>query len=168
MVKWKDGQEHFCGCGGQCHQTANPCSFDCVAHHYLIDDWVYPLIEDGVPTKYGWIVKNKDNFRIGKYTDIGAFTYIQALYGVFIGDAVQVGSHVSIYSVSTINNTHGSVYLEKGCRIGSHSVIMPNVTVGEGATVGAFSYVDKDVPAGVMIHPVQKTIIKVREKRNVT
>ncbi len=39
------------------------------------------------------------------------------------------------------------ILLKKGCLIGMESFIMPGVTVGEGAIVGAGSLVTKDVPA---------------------
>ncbi|SHE34689.1 Acetyltransferase (isoleucine patch superfamily) [Fodinibius roseus] len=38
------------------------------------------------------------------------------------------------------------VHLKKGCLIGTQSIVMPGVTVGEGAIVGAFSLVTKDIP----------------------
>ncbi|MCF0178679.1 MAG: acyltransferase [Bacteroidales bacterium] len=39
------------------------------------------------------------------------------------------------------------IVLKKGCLVGMESFIMPGVTVGEGAVVGAGSLVTKDVPA---------------------
>jgi acetyltransferase-like isoleucine patch superfamily enzyme len=41
----------------------------------------------------------------------------------------------------------GRIHLKKGCAIGTGSLIMPGVTVGEGAIVGAYSLVTKDLPA---------------------
>ena len=93
-------------------------------------------------------------------TDIGAFTYINAKYGVTIEDFVQIGSHCSIYSVSTIDNKQGRVRLKKNCKIGSHSVIMPGVTVGENAIVGACCFVTCDVPDNVIAAGVPATVIK--------
>lgn len=111
---------------------------------------MFPEIEEGVPTKYNWLVQNLINFDLGYKTDIGAFTYINAKYGVTVEDYVQVGSHCSIYSTSTIDGKKGSVFLRKNCRIGAHSVIMPGVTVGENAVVGACSFVNSDIPANVV------------------
>jgi len=48
--------------------------------------------------------------------------------------------------MSTIDGKEGQVVLKKNCKIGSHSVIMPGVTVGENSIVGACSFVNKDVP----------------------
>ncbi len=83
-------------------------------------DWEYPEIEEGKPTKYNWVVQHKDNLSLGYRTDIEAFTYINAKFGVTIEDEVQIGSHCSIYSVSTIDGKEGEVVLKKNCRIGSH------------------------------------------------
>ena len=113
-------------------------------------NWEYPEIEEGKLTKYHWLVQHKEHLKLGFQTDIGAFTYINAQYGVIIEDFVQIGSHCSIYSVSTIDDKNGPVVLKKNCRIGSHSVIMPGVTVGENSTVGAFSFVNEDIPDHVI------------------
>ena len=68
-------------------------------------NWSYPEIVDGKATKYNWLVQNLDGLELGKETDIGAFSYINALNGVIIEDKVEIGSHCSIYSISTIDNT---------------------------------------------------------------
>ncbi len=70
-------------------------------------DWEYPEIEEGKPTKYNWVVQNKDRLELGYKTDICAFTYINARHGVIIEDFVQIGSHCSIYSISAIDNKAG-------------------------------------------------------------
>ena len=123
-------------------------------------DWEYPEIQEGKPTKYNWVVQHKDNLRLGFKTDIGAFTYINAKNGVVIEDFVQIGSHCSIYSISTIDNKEGQVKLKKNCKIGSHSVVMPGVTVGENAVVGAFSFVNADVPDNEVVAGVPAKVIK--------
>jgi len=107
-------------------------------------NWHKPRIVEGKLTKWNWVVQHVNKIKIGKNTDIGAFTYINAQNGVEIEDGVQVGSHCSIYSVSTIDDKAGRVILKKNCKIGSHSVIMPGVTIGENSIIGAFGFVNKD------------------------
>lgn len=124
------------------------------------ENWTFPEIEDGKPTKYNWVVQNKELFHLGYKTDIGAFTYINAKFGVTIESYVQIGSHCSIYSISTIDNKKGPVILKKNSRVGSHSVIMPGVTIGENSIVGAFSFVNGDVPDNVTVVGVPARIIK--------
>ncbi len=126
------------------------------------EDWQYPHIEEGKPTKFNWVVQHKDNLKLGFKTDIGAFTYINAKNGVVIEDFVQIGSHCSIYSISTIDNKEGEVILKRNCRIGSHTVIMPGVTIGENSTVGAFSLVNKDIPDNVVAVGMPVKVIKTR------
>lgn len=123
-------------------------------------NWKYPEIEENKPTKYNWIVQNKEGLKLEYKTDIGAFTYINAKNGVVIEDHVQIGSHCSIYSVSTIDEKEGEVVLKKNCRIGSHSVIMPGVTVGKNSIIGAFSFVNKDIPDDVIAYGVPAKVVK--------
>lgn len=94
--------------------------------------------------------QHHQRLRLGLYVDIGAFTYINAKYGVEIGDNAQIGSHCSIYSISTIDGTSGKVTIEENVCIGSHSVIMPGVTIGKNSVIGAFSFVNKDIPKNVV------------------
>lgn len=124
------------------------------------DDWKAPEIKEGELTKYNWLVQNKDNLVLGYKTDIGSFTYINAKNKVVIEDYVQIGSHCSIYSVSTIDNKEGKVILKKNCRIGTHSVVMPGVTIGENSIVGAFSFVTKDIPDNTLAFGVPAKVIK--------
>jgi acetyltransferase-like isoleucine patch superfamily enzyme len=124
------------------------------------EDWKYPEIADGELTKYNWVVHYKDKLKLGYRTDIGAFTYINAKNGVIIEDYVQIGSHCSIYSISTIDNKEGKIILKKNCKIGSHSVIMPGVTIGENSIIGAFSFVNKDIPNNVIAVGVPAKVIR--------
>lgn len=127
-------------------------------------NWQYPEIPEGQPTRYGWLVQHVPNLKLGFRTDIGAYTYINAEYGVVIEDEVQVGSHCSIYSASTIDGKMGEVVLRRNCRIGTHCVVMPGVTVGEGAVIGAFSFVTTDIPENCVAVGVPARVIKTKVK----
>ena len=123
-------------------------------------NWTYPNVEDGKPTKYNWVVQNIEGFDLGFETDIGAFSYINALHDVVIEDNVQIGSHCSIYSVSTIDDSQGKVVLKQNCRIGSHSTILPGVSIGKNSIIGAHSLVNKDIPDNVVAFGVPAKIIR--------
>lgn len=123
-------------------------------------NWKFPTIEEGKPTIYNWVVQNKVNLSLGANTDIGAFTYLNAKYGITIEEHVQIGSHCSLYSVSTIDNKEGPIILKKNCRIGTHSVIMPGVTIGENSIIGAFSFVNRDIPPGVIAFGTPVKVIR--------
>ncbi|MGB9927142.1 MAG: acyltransferase [Methanosarcina sp.] len=124
------------------------------------ENWKMPELRDGELTKYNWMVQHKDKLKLGYKTDIGAFTYINAKSEVIIEDYVQIGSHCSIYSISTIDNKEGKVHLKRNCKIGSHSVIMPGVTIGENSIIGAFSFVNKDIPTNTIAFGVPAKVIK--------
>lgn len=124
------------------------------------ENWQYPEIEEGKLTKYNWVVQNKDGLELGFATDIGAFSYINAKYGVTVENEVQIGSHCSIYSVSTIDNKQGKVTLKKNCKIGSHSTVLPGVTIGENSIIGAHSLVIEDIPDNVVAFGVPAKVVR--------
>ena len=108
--------------------------------------WTKPEIKHSKLTKYNYIVQYPEKLKTGKNFDIGTFSYINCMFGVEIQDDVQIGSHCSIYSHSTIDKKTGPVILKKNCRIGTHSTIMPNVTIGENSIIAAYSFVTRNVP----------------------
>ena len=55
---------------------------------------------------------------------------------------------------------YGPIHLKKGCQIGMGSIIMPGVTIGEGAIVGARSVVTKDVPAWTIVAGSPAKVLK--------
>ena len=124
------------------------------------DNWKYPEIIEGQPTKYNWVVQNKDGLELGYKTDIGAFCYINAKFGVIIEDGVQIGSHCSIYSHSTIDEKKGSIVFKKNCKIGSHSTVLPGVSIGKNSIIGAHSLVLSDIPDNVLAFGVPAKIIR--------
>ena len=115
------------------------------------EDWQPPEIEESKLTKWNWMVQHVDGLVLGQNVDIGAYCYLNARNGLTIEDNVQIGSCTSIYTISTIDGKEGPVVLRKNCKIGSHCVIMPGVTIGENAIVGAMSFVNKDVPADSIV-----------------
>lgn len=55
-----------------------------------------------------------------------------------------------IHSNEKTNVTGGKVVIKQYAQIGAHCLIFPNITIGEGSVVGAYSIVKKDVrPWGV-------------------
>lgn len=128
--------------------------------HKRFKKWEPPVIEHGKLTKWNWMVQNPENLKLGKETDIGAFTYINALHGVEIGNRVEIGSHCSIYSVSTIDHKQGRVVLKENCKIGSHSTVMPGVIIGKNSIVGAHSFVNHNIPDNSIAFGVPARVIK--------
>lgn len=123
-------------------------------------NWERPQFDEKGMTKWSWVCQYSENLKLGKYTDIGAFTYINAHFGVEIEENVQIGSHCSIYSHSTIDNKKGKVLIKREAKIGTHCTIMPGVTIGENTIVGAYSFVKNDIPANSLAFGIPANVIK--------
>lgn len=81
-------------------------------------------------------------------------------YLITIGNHVQLTRGVAIHThggghavrrIVPDFDTFGKVVIKDWAYIGSHSQIMPGVTIGEGAMVAAGSVVTKSVPDGVVV-----------------
>lgn len=97
-------------------------------------------------TQWYWGVICRENFVLGKNTEIGTGTVLDARYGLEIEDSVLIGWNCSIFSDSTIDGKKGKVILRENCKIGANSVILPNVIIGKNAIIGASSLVKNNVP----------------------
>jgi acetyltransferase-like isoleucine patch superfamily enzyme len=84
---------------------------------------------------------------MGRYVDIGAFTFLHAAYGkIVLEDYCAVGSHSVIYTRDDTADVEGDVVVESGAYIPGHTVILPGVTIGEDAIIGAHSLIKHDIP----------------------
>lgn len=59
----------------------------------------------------------------------------------------------------------GEIHIGKGVMIGMESLIMPGVTIGEGAIVGAYSLVTKDIPAWTIATGRPAVVVKKIKER---
>lgn len=128
-------------------------------------NWKRPEFDEKGLTKWNWMCQHPENLKLGEWVDIGAFTYINAKAGVEIGEDVQIGSHCSIYSISTIDERSGKVIIKKSAKIGTHTTIMPGVTIGKNAIVGAHSFVNKDIPDNVLCYGVPAKVVRPLESK---
>lgn len=122
-------------------------------------EWKFPVIKNNVVTKWGWAVSHVENFTMGKNTDIGFSTYIQAEHRVVIQDNVQIGAHCSIYSKNTIDNTHGRIIIESNACIGAGTVILPkkdgtDLIIGRNSKVGAMSLVINNIEPNTVYYGI--------------
>ena len=87
--------------------------------------WKKPKIKHNRLTRWNWMVGHPEGLVLGENVDIGAFTYINARFGVEIGDDVQIGSHCAIYSHDTERNLKCRIIIYPGVKIGTHVTILP-------------------------------------------
>jgi len=126
-------------------------------------NWKPPVFDKKGMTKWNWMCTYKKGLKLEKFTDVGAFTYINARYGVEIHENAQIGAHCALYSHSTIDNKKGKITIKKNARLGAHSIVMPGVTIGENAVVGAFSFVNKNIPANSLAFGIPVKIKKTKK-----
>jgi acetyltransferase-like isoleucine patch superfamily enzyme len=124
------------------------------------EKWVTPVIEHGKLTKYNFLIHYPEGLNLGRWVDISQFVYIQARGGVIIEDNVEIGPFTAILSESTIDNKMGKIILKEGCCVGTHSTVMPGVTIGRNSIVGAHSFVNKDIPDNVVALGVPCKVVK--------
>ncbi len=89
---------------------------------------------------------------------------------VFIGDRVAIAPRVTLITISGPNDSRlreiypaksGKIIIENDAWIGAGAIILPDVTIGEGAIVAAGAVVTKDVPpytvvGGVPARPIKR------------
>lgn len=108
---------------------------------YSIITW-HCLIEGGAKTTIG------DRVFIGPGTKLLTSTY--AFNGYYTNEFLPQETRATIY---------GDITLKDDSYIGANSVIMPGVTVGEGAMVGSNSFVNKDLdPWGIYVGSPAKKV----------
>ena len=116
----------------------------------------------GDETKIGAFVEIQKNASVGKHCKVSSHTFI--CEGVVIEDNVFIGHGVMFLNdrYPRATTAEGSLQTEadwkveptvikEGASIGSGATILPNITIGESALVGAGSVVTKDVPANSIV-----------------
>ncbi len=105
-----------------------------------------------------WLHRRR-GVRIGRNVFIGTDVIIDTStpYKVSIGDNVTISmrstliGHFGNYGIDHIKNSKYCLMIEDNCFIGPGVIIMPNVTISQGAVVAAGSIVTVSVAAGTMV-----------------
>jgi acetyltransferase-like isoleucine patch superfamily enzyme len=118
--------------------------------------------EIGDETKIGAFVEIQKNASVGKRCKISSHTFI--CEGVLIEDNVFVGHGVTFTNDSYPRATSAGgklqteadwkverTVIKKGASIGSGATILPNISIGENAIVGAGSVVTRQVPPNSVV-----------------
>jgi acetyltransferase-like isoleucine patch superfamily enzyme len=121
-------------------------------------------------------ISEMKRLHLGDHVSIAAFVHVRADGGIHVGDRVMVASHVAI---STVTHDHQArvmwntvvtkpIRIEDDVWIGAHAVILPGVTIGRGAVVGAGSVVTHDVPPFAVVTGVPARVQRYRETVSAT
>ncbi len=130
-------------------------------------------------------IEASDSIEIGSYVHVASNTLLQGRGTLFIGDYADIAAGALIYS-GVNHYTDGRtksfyemsscapadrqfikaapVRIEKHAFVGMGSVIMPGVSIGEGAIVGASSFVNSNIPPYKIAFGAPARVIKDRPR----
>lgn len=121
----------------------------------------------------GWL-------NIGSHVHIGGWVFLSGSSGIKIGDFSGLSHGVKVYSRTddfagsamsgpTVPDKYknvkcGTVWIGRHCIVGSNSVVLPGVSIEEGATVGAQSLVNRSLASWGVFAGIPVKRIKSRSK----
>jgi acetyltransferase-like isoleucine patch superfamily enzyme len=118
-----------------------------------------------------------ESFQIAPTSHLKSGTYINSAGGVKIGQYFHPGKCLTIYSANH-DYDHGDaipyderdilkpVVIEDFVWCGANVIILPGVTIGEGAVIGAGAVVTKSIPPMVVAAGNPARVIKYRNKEH--
>lgn len=134
----------------------------------LVKELFCGQIGDNSRVMPGMVVVRGNSVKIGNNVVVMYNCLMMGAGGITIDDDVRVAANVQL-----ISNNHDlkdrdilvckPVHLKRNCWIGAGASILPGVTIGVNAVVGAASVVTKDVPDNAVVAGNPARIIKMIE-----
>lgn len=143
-------------------------------------DW--SILEPIEPRKLRPFILRRMGCKVGKGCFIGDYVRIDTSHTdmITVEDNVSIASgsrllcHQRDFSDFCVGDDYMKlgyvvkpIVLKKGCLVGMESFVMPGVTIGEGAIVGAGSLVTKDIPAWTIAAGRPAKVLKEIPKREI-
>ncbi len=144
---------------------------------FVMNSW---LLSPILPRKLRPAILRNIGCKVGTGVFIGEQVYIDSGYA----DMIELGDNVHITArclllchkrnifhyrkgddSSKLSYSKGKIHICRGAMIGMNTMIMPGVTVGEGAIVGAYSHVTQDIPAWTIAVGRPAKVIKIIPER---
>lgn len=125
----------------------------------MMMDW--PILQPFAPRKARAFLLRRIGCHVGKNVFIGEYVRMDIWHAdlIYIDDYAHVTSGCRILchqrdltgycvgdNAADLKYRTGEVHIGKGVMLGMETMVMPGVTIGDGAIVGARSVVTKDVP----------------------
>lgn len=126
------------------------------------------ILRSGITNGYHY---GLSRLKIGRECFLGNGVDLDVRGGITLEDKVTISNGVAIVSHINVGypnhplqaaypTKEARVILEKGCYIGTNAIILPGVTVGAYAVVGAGAVVTKNVPSKTVVAGVPASVIK--------
>lgn len=145
---------------------------------YVMDSW---LLDPLAPRKVRPWVLRKIGCHVGKDVFIGSEVWVDSGHAdlIYIGDRTHITARtVLLCHKKNLSDYYqgddylklpymkGEIHIGAGCSTGTGSMIMPGVTIGDGAIIGAYSLVTKDIPAWTIAIGRPAKVVKEIPKRD--
>ena len=135
-------------------------------------DWA--ILDPFLPRKLRPWLMRRMGCHVGKNAFIGDYVRVDLQHAnmIYIGEYAHITSGCLLCHQRDLKNYRvgdnaalcgyrkGEIHIGKGVMVGMESTIMPGVTIGDGAIIGAGSLVVKDVPAWTVAMGVPAKVIK--------
>ena len=147
---------------------------------FVMNSW---LLSPILPRKVRpWVLK-KIGCKVGKDIFVGDSVKIDSGHAdlIYIGDHAHITGGCRLLchqrdlkhyrlgdDAAKLPYKLGEIHIEKGVMIGMESLIMPGVTIGEGAIVGAYSLITHDIPAWTIAIGRPAKVVKQIPKRDIS
>jgi len=104
--------------------------------------------------RYAYLIAGRESkIIIGDHTGIGPFTFLtSANHGFKRG---------KLYKYQ--NSVEQDLVIGKDVYIGGHAIILPGVTIGDGAVIGANAVVTKDIPENAIAVGIPAQVVSYRK-----
>lgn len=139
-------------------------------------------LEPFAPRKLRPILIRKMGCHVGKNTFFGDYVRMDTSYAdmIYIGDYTHITSGCRLLchqrdltgycvgdNAADLGYKTGEIHIGKGVMVGMESIIMPGVTIGDGAIIGAGSIVTKDIPAWTIATGRPARVVKAIPERKI-
>ena len=139
-------------------------------------------LEPFAPRKLRPILIRKMGCHVGKNTFFGDYVRMDTSYAdmIYIGDYTHITSGCRLLchqrdltgycvgdNAANLGYKTGEIHIGKGVMVGMETIIMPGVTIGDGAIIGAGSIVTRDIPAWTIATERPARVVKQIPERKI-
>lgn len=110
-----------------------------------------------------WVYRTFYGMNIGEGTCISRKAWLDKNinpHGIHIGKYTRITGQVDIMTHDDCRRLKADVFIGDNCFLGTHSIILPGVHIGNECIVGAGAVVTKDVPSNCIVAGNPAKIIK--------